>query len=108
MHDGAVIIRNNRVVAATCYLPLTGRNDLNKDLGTRHRAAVGISEVSDSMTIVVSEENGTISVAKAGILYRNLDAESLKKQLMTLQVKPTESRRARRRGGKKSEKNISK
>jgi len=108
LHDGAVIIRNNRVVAATCYLPLTGRNDLNKDLGTRHRAAVGISEVSDSMTIVVSEENGTISVAKAGILYRNLDAESLKKQLMTLQVKPTESRRARRRGGKKSEKNISK
>lgn len=108
LHDGAVIIRNNRVVAATCYLPLTGRNDLNKDLGTRHRAAVGISEVSDSMTIVVSEENGTISVAKSGILYRNLDAESLKKQLMTLQVKPTESRRARRRGGKKSEKNISK
>lgn len=108
LHDGAVIIRNNRVVAATCYLPLTGRNDLNKDLGTRHRAAVGISEVSDSMTIVVSEENGTISVAKSGILYRNLDAESLKKQLMTLQVKPTESRRARRRGGKKNEKNISK
>lgn len=108
LHDGAVIIRNNRVVAATCYLPLTGRNDLNKDLGTRHRAAVGISEVSDSMTIVVSEENGTISVAKSGILYRNLDAESLKKQLMALQVKPTESRRTRRRGGKKSEKNISK
>lgn len=108
LHDGAVIIRNNRVVAATCYLPLTGRNDLNKDLGTRHRAAVGISEVSDSMTIVVSEENGTISIAKAGILYRNLDLESLKKQLMTLQVKQTESRRARRRGGKKREKNISK
>lgn len=107
LHDGAVIIRNNRVVAATCYLPLTARNDLNKDLGTRHRAAVGISEVSDSMTIVVSEENGTISVAKAGILYRNLDSETLRKQLVTLQVKHNESRRVRRRGGKKNEKKLS-
>ncbi len=107
LHDGAVIIRNNRVVAATCYLPLTGRNDLNKDLGTRHRAAVGISEVSDSMTLVVSEENGTISVAKAGVLYRNLDAESLRKQLSSLQTRTVEARRTRKRGGKKNEKKVS-
>lgn len=108
LHDGAVIIRNNRVVAATCYLPLTGRNDLNKDLGTRHRAAVGISEVSDSMTLVVSEENGTISVAQAGVLSRNLDAESLRKQLSSLQTRTVETRRARKRGGKKNEKKVSK
>lgn len=108
LHDGAVIIRNNRVVAATCYLPLTGRTDLNKDLGTRHRAAVGISEVSDSMTLVVSEENGTISVAQAGVLSRNLDAESLRKQLSSLRTRTVESRRTRKRGGKKNEKKVSK
>lgn len=108
LHDGAVIIRDNRVVAATCYLPLTGRTDLNKDLGTRHRAAVGISEVSDSMTVVVSEENGTISVARAGILYRNLDSESLRKQLTSLQVKSAETKRSRKKGGKKNEKKTSK
>lgn len=108
LHDGAVIIRNNRVVAATCYLPLTARTDLNKDLGTRHRAAVGISEVSDSMTLVVSEENGTISVAQAGVLSRNLDAESLRKQLSSLRTRTVESRRTRKRGGKKNEKKVSK
>lgn len=105
LHDGAVILRNNRVVAATCYLPLTGRNDLNKDLGTRHRAAVGISEVSDSMTLVVSEENGAISVAYSGTLYRNLDAEALRQHLASLQTKSLEPKRfIRRRGGKKDEK----
>ncbi len=104
LHDGAVIIRNNRIVAATCYLPLTDRNDLNKDLGTRHRAAVGISEVSDSMTLIVSEESGAISVAHSGILYRNLDSEGLKKQLSRLQNKASETKRFRRRGGKKNEK----
>lgn len=105
LHDGAVIIRNNRVIAATCYLPLTGRNDLNKDLGTRHRAAVGISEVSDSMTIVVSEENGGISIAYAGTLYRNLDSEALRNHLTSLQVRKTEPKRfKRKKGGKKSEK----
>lgn len=110
LHDGAVIIRNNRVVAATCYLPLTGRNDLNKDLGTRHRAAVGISEVSDSMTLVVSEENGQISIAYGGVLYSNLDVESLRGQLSSLQsVKNAQGkkkgRKAKRiKGGKKNEK----
>ncbi len=104
LHDGAVIIRNNRIVAATCYLPLTGRNDLNKDLGTRHRAAVGISEVSDSLTIIVSEESGAISVAMSGVLYHNLDSEGLKKQLIGLRTKTADTRRNRRRGGKKNEK----
>ena len=107
LHDGAVIIRNNRILSATCYLPLTGRNDLTKELGTRHRAALGISEVSDSMTIVVSEETGTISVAHSGTLYRNLDPEMLRKQLASLQVgKAVESRRLRKRrkGGNKNEK----
>ena len=106
LHDGAVIIRNNRVVAATCYLPLTGRNDLNKDLGTRHRAAVGISEVSDSMTLVVSEENGQISIAYGGVLYENLDVESLRNHLTSLQASKNsqnkKSRKAKRiKGGKK-------
>ncbi len=106
LHDGAVIIRNNRIIAATCYLPLTGRSDLNKDLGTRHRAAVGISEVSDSITIIVSEETGAISVAQGGTLTSNLDPETLRKQFTSLHNKATESRRQRRRkkGGKKNEK----
>ena len=106
LHDGAVIIRNNRVVAATCYLPLTGRNDLNKDLGTRHRAAVGISEVSDSMTLVVSEENGQISIAHGGTLYENLDVESLRSRLSSLQSSKNsqnkKGRKAKRiKGGRK-------
>ena len=103
LHDGAVIIRDNRVLAATCYLPLTDRIDLDKALGTRHRAAVGISEVSDSMTIVVSEETGEISIAYGGTLYRNLDAIELRKKLTSLQPVIPEHRRARlRKGGKKN------
>ena len=76
LHDGAVILRNNRVVAATCYLPLSANLSINKELGTRHRAGVGISEVSDSVTLIVSEETGSISIAKGGELYRNLDTVS--------------------------------
>ena len=101
LHDGAVIIRDNRVLSATCYLPLTDRGDLNKALGTRHRAAVGISEVSDSMTIVVSEETGEISVAYGGTLYRNLDATELRKKLTSLQPVVAVHRRTRlRKGGR--------
>ena len=66
LHDGAVIVRGDRVVSATCYLPLSDSMTLSKDLGTRHRAAVGISEVSDSLTIVVSEETGKVSIAMRG------------------------------------------
>lgn len=85
LHDGAIILRNDRIVAATCYLPLSDNLGLSKELGTRHRAGVGISEVSDSITIIVSEETGKISVATRGKLLRNVDGELLKKQLSELQ-----------------------
>lgn len=85
LHDGAVIVRGDRVVSATCYLPLTDSLSLSKDLGTRHRAAVGISEVSDSMTIVVSEETGGVSIAMGGELFRNVDADFLRNKLTFLQ-----------------------
>lgn len=81
LHDGAVIIRGNRVVAATCYLPLSDNLDLSKELGTRHRAGVGISEVTDSMTIIVSEETGAVSLAVGGKLIRDIDKESLRSKL---------------------------
>ena len=96
LHDGAVIVRGNRVTWATCYLPLSDSMSLSKDLGTRHRAGVGISEVTDSMTVIVSEETGRISVAYEGNLRRNLDAESLREQLRRIQNKGSESRRKRR------------
>ena len=78
LHDGAVIVRGNRVISATCYLPLSDNMALSKDLGTRHRAGVGISEVTDSLTVIVSEETGKISVAYNGGLERGLDADRLK------------------------------
>lgn len=81
LHDGAIIVRGNRIVSATCYLPLSDNMGLSKELGTRHRAAVGISEVCDALTIVVSEETGNVSIAIGGELYRNVDAEYLKGKL---------------------------
>lgn len=93
LHDGAVILSENRIRSATCYLPLSDNMNLSKALGTRHRAAVGISEVSDSLTIVVSEETGSVSVAKNGRLLRNLNQEQLKEQLQVLQAKPEENRK---------------
>lgn len=90
LHDGAIIVRGDRVVAATCYLPLTDSLSISKDLGTRHRAAVGISEVSDSMTIVVSEETGRVSIAMGGELYRNVDAEFLRNKLAFIQRREQE------------------
>lgn len=78
LHDGAVIIRRNRVAAATCFLPLTDSNEISMELGTRHRAAIGASEVSDAYVIVVSEETGAVSLARGGVLYRNLTASQLK------------------------------
>ena len=90
LHDGAVIVRGDRVVAATCYLPLTDSLSISKDLGTRHRAAVGISEASDSLTIVVSEETGRVSIALGGELYRNVDAEFLRNKLTYLQKRERE------------------
>ena len=85
LHDGAIILRGDRVVSATCYLPLSDSLSLSKELGTRHRAAVGISEVSDSMTIIVSEETGRVSVAYRGEIFRNLDADGLRAKLQQMQ-----------------------
>ncbi len=90
LHDGAVILRGDRVISATCYLPLSDSLGLSKDLGTRHRAAVGVSEVSDSMTIIVSEETGTVSVAYRGRIHRNLDADGLRDKLKQLQKRNQE------------------
>lgn len=85
LHDGAIIMRGDRIVSATCYLPLSDSLRLSKELGTRHRAAIGISEVSDSLTIVVSEETGRVSVAYRGEIFRNLDADGLRAKLQQLQ-----------------------
>mgnify|MGYP003291925627 CR=1 FL=1 len=81
LHDGAVVIRDNKILAAACFLPLTQNSDLNVELGTRHRAAIGITETSDSIALVVSEETGKISLALDGTLTRNLTVESLEKAL---------------------------
>lgn len=88
LHDGAVVVRGDRVTAATCYLPLSDNLTLSKDLGTRHRAGVGISEVTDSLTIIVSEETGRISLAYEGELIRNVDNETFRKKLEFIQNKP--------------------
>lgn len=90
LHDGAVILRRDRIIAATCYLPLSDNMQLSKELGTRHRAALGISEVSDSLTIVVSEETGKVSIARAGKLIRNVDGDYLRAKLEDVQGKTTE------------------
>lgn len=86
LHDGAVIIRGHRVFAAGCFLPLSTQDDIVQDLGTRHRAAIGLSEASDAVVIVVSEETGTISVAIDGSLKRNFNYKSLKQELLKLLV----------------------
>lgn len=84
LHDGAVIVRDKRVYAAGCFLPLSTQGDINLDLGTRHRAAIGLSETSDAVIIVVSEETGNISVALNGNLTRNYNYSSLKQELNTV------------------------
>lgn len=87
LHDGAVLIRDNRVVAATCYLPLSDNKHLSKDMGTRHRAAIGITEVSDALVLVVSEETGKISIASDGRITRNVDSDKIRKELTAIQKK---------------------
>ncbi|MDD4169564.1 MAG: diadenylate cyclase CdaA [Desulfotomaculaceae bacterium] len=84
LHDGAVIIRNDRVAAAACFLPLSENPNLTSDLGTRHRAGIGISEQSDAVAVIVSEETGIISIAVEGVLTRNLDESSLQEKLSML------------------------
>lgn len=109
LHDGAVIVRNGRVAAAGCVLPLSDSMRLSADLGTRHRAGVGISEVSDAVVVIVSEETGTISVAVGGMLKRHLAPQMLERLLRT-ELMPDEEkqqegmmdklRRKLRKGGK--------
>lgn len=90
LHDGAVIIRGDRIVSATCYLPLSENRGLSKQLGTRHRAGVGMSEISDALVIIVSEETGKVSYAIGGQLIRGVQQEELRAKLIQLQNKPEE------------------
>ena len=93
LHDGAIIIRGNRILSATCYLPLSDNMELSKELGTRHRAGVGISEATDSLTIIVSEETGKVSIARKGELMRGVTQEELREQLVWLQEKSTSAKK---------------
>lgn len=92
LHDGAVVINGNRVSAATCYLPLSENMSLSKELGTRHRAGVGMSEETDALVIIVSEETGKISVAYKGVLERNLSGDELENRLVAIQNKDAEDK----------------
>jgi len=90
LHDGAVIIRGDRIMAAGCFLPLTDNQNLSSELGTRHRAGIGVTEISDAVAIIVSEETGTISLAQNGRISRHLDAKTLKEVLSSIfEVKDT-------------------
>ena len=98
LHDGAVIIEGDRVISATCYLPLSDNMELSKELGTRHRAGVGISEATDSLTIIVSEETGRVSVAQGGELVRNVAQDTLRDKLIKLQNKTIADKKISRIG----------
>ena len=87
LHDGAVIVRNNRIVSATCYLPLSDNLELNKSLGTRHRAGVGISEVSDALTIIVSEETGKVSYTYGGKIIIGVTPGALRERLNSMKTR---------------------
>ncbi len=93
LHDGAVIIRGDRITSATCYLPLSDNMSISKDLGTRHRAALGMSEVCDALVIVVSEETGMVSVAMGGNLTRDINEEELRKWLSRIQYRNSEPKK---------------
>ena len=88
LHDGAVVVQGGRIAAAGCFLPLTDNPDVPKSLGTRHRAALGLSETEDAIVLVVSEETGIISLAERGKLHRNLDRDSLREMLRTHYIMP--------------------
>lgn len=108
LHDGAVIIRGNRIVSATCYLPLSDNMDLSKDLGTRHRAGAGISEATDAFVIIVSEETGKVSIAHNGQLVKNVDGEYLRNKLELLKIGNLDTgKRIKiwKRGGRSDEEN---
>ena len=107
LHDGAVIIKENRIVAATCYLPLSDSMEISKELGTRHRAGLGVSENTDSLTIIVSEETGKVSYAVGGELKRSVDGETLRTELVKLQNKVADTRRFKIwKGRKRDEKGV--
>lgn len=109
LHDGAVIIRGDRIVSATCYLPLSDNMDISKELGTRHRAAVGMSEVSDAIVIAVSEETGNVSYALGGKLTRKVTPEVLREQLTHIQNKREESKKfTLKKGWRKDERQMEK
>lgn len=93
LHDGAIIVRGDRIVSATCYLPLSDNMRISKSLGTRHRAALGMSEVSDALIIVVSEETGAVSVAQGGVLSRNITEKELREKLSSIQDRRVEANR---------------
>ena len=105
LHDGAVILQGTNVAAATCYLPLSANNEINKDLGTRHRAAIGLSEETDSWIVVVSEETGSVSLARGGQLLHDLTPDALREELQKIEndfssdllLQEVEKRRSRRR-----------
>ncbi|MEI7884983.1 MAG: diadenylate cyclase CdaA [Clostridia bacterium] len=99
LHDGAMIMRGGRIEAVGCFLPLTDNGYLSKQLGTRHRAAIGITEVSDAIAVVISEETGVISVSDEGILTRYLDSKSLREMLEAILIKPSRMKK-RNLGGK--------
>ncbi len=92
LHDGAVIIRDGKIKSAACFLPLTQRKDLSKDLGTRHRAGIGVSEISDSLTLIVSEETGHVSIARSGKIYRDVSKERLANILRNFYKNKTEDK----------------
>lgn len=98
LHDGAVVIRDSQVKAAACFLPLSESKDLSKDLGTRHRAAVGVSEVSDCISLIVSEETGDVSIAKAGKLYRNISKDRMA-NILRSNLKPKTDEKSFFKGG---------
>ena len=100
LHDGAVVVRGDRIVAAACFLPLAESTVLPTEFGTRHRAAVGITEQTDAMAVVVSEETGTISLAEGGRLIRHLDDTTLKETLGSIYSRPKPSRPYLLRGGR--------
>ncbi|MBL6466437.1 diadenylate cyclase CdaA [Peptostreptococcus stomatis] len=92
LHDGAVIVRDGKIKSAACFLPLTQRKDLSKDLGTRHRAGIGVSEISDSLTLIVSEETGHVSIARSGKIYRDVSKERLANILRNFYKNKTEDK----------------
>ena len=106
LHDGAMILRADRIVAAGCFLPLSDNKQVAQELGTRHRASLGVSEVSDAYVLVVSEEKGIISFAYDGVLRRYIDAKALKEILSELYLPETEEKGSKKLTGSKFKRKV--